>query len=90
MLLFLVDTLLLIHPTRYPPRLFSPHKPKRYDKEKYFPYDCAKLNNLLFTEQGLRLIDTNAVMPIPEDGRRWKSTLFEGSLKILELIESKL
>ena len=60
------------------------------DKEKYFPYDCAKLNNLLFTEQGLRLIDTNAVITYSEDGRRWKSTLFEGSLKILELIESKL
>ncbi len=59
-------------------------------ENKYFPYDCAKLNNLLFTEHGLRLIDTNAVMPIPEGGRQWKSKLYEGSLKILELLKSKV
>lgn len=62
-------------------------------KEKYFPYDCAKLNNLIFTEHGLRLIDTNAVIPTsPEIDwiDKWYWEVFNGSLKILRLIESKL
>ncbi len=60
------------------------------------------LTNLIFTEHGLRLIDTNAVMPIPlphiegvdakdeEKLINFRTNMFDTSLEILKIIESKL
>ncbi len=69
-------------------------------KEKHIPFDCAWPTNLIFTEQGLRLIDTNAVLSISnlkaednvfgENRMKEFEFLFNNSLKLLELIESKL
>lgn len=71
-------------------------------KENHFPFDLAMLTNLIFTEDGLRLIDTNAVMPIPLPSiegidqkdeailMKFRTNMFDKSLEILKIIESKL
>lgn len=71
-------------------------------KENHFPFDCAMLTNLIFTEHGLKLIDTNAIMPMPlpridgvdpkdeEELIKFRTNMFEKSLEILKIIESKL
>ncbi|MBI2038229.1 MAG: hypothetical protein HYT15_04915 [Candidatus Magasanikbacteria bacterium] len=63
----------------------------------YLPYDCAHLSNLLFTENGLRLADTNAVIPIPsEPSEEEKEHIeiymehFNHDIKTLELLEARL
>ena len=78
---------------------------KMYATGDYLPYDCAKLNNLIFTRNGLRLVDSNAVVPVPpeepslasagvnkrlKDDLAWRWNMFQGSLAVLKLIESKL
>ena len=69
----------------------------------HLPFDCAMLTNLIFTKDGLRLIDTNAIVPTPLPLRgkeikpvekfrqmNWRKQMFNGSLEILNIIESKL
>lgn len=63
----------------------------------HIPYDCPALGNLLFTKNGLRLIDTNAVFPVSEEPSEEEKNdvetamrTFVANLKKLEIIESKL
>lgn len=68
------------------------------NKENRLPFDCPFLTNLMFTEHGLRLVDTNMVVSFDDKNKDYKNYKiikdlqgrFEKAIKILELVKDRL